>query len=84
MTEVYVRPNVNAEDPRNQRAAHAQKTDSRLNRSVQKRQIRERISDMCSIRNLLILHFVFVTSSDKHLCVITYLLCLNSCPLLFF
>ena len=72
MTEVYVRPNVNAEDPRNQRAAHAQKTDS------------EKISDMCSIRNLLILHFVFVTSSDKHLCVITYLLCLNSCPLLLF
>ena len=49
MTKVYVRPNVNVEDPRNQRAAHAQKTDSRLNRSVQKRQIRERISDMCSI-----------------------------------
>jgi len=34
MAEVYVRPNLNGEDPHNQRAAHAQKTDSRLNRSV--------------------------------------------------
>ena len=41
MAKVYVRPNVNVEDPRNQRAAHAQKSDSCLIRCVQKLQMRK-------------------------------------------
>ena len=49
MAEVYVRPNVNVEDPNNQRAAHAQKTDSR-------RQIRERFLICVPSDYLFILH----------------------------